>query len=119
MITQKLKENIGANQNNQERMEVEPLTKEEIDSKKPRKRFYRSRAHCNPLSHNNSFTYPLTPSHFEWNQLYPQIPDEKRVVTILDMGMGFGGLTVELAQLFPEQLVLGMEIRPKVNKFFH
>ena len=29
--------------------------------------------------------------------------------------MGFGGLTVALASLFPDKLVLGMEIRPKVT----
>jgi tRNA (guanine-N7-)-methyltransferase len=96
-------------------MEANNQAKEDsIESKKPRKRFYRSRAHCNPLSHNNSFTYPLTPAHFDWKALYPGIPDEKREVTILDMGMGFGGLTVELATLFPDQLVIGMEIRAKV-----
>jgi tRNA (guanine-N7-)-methyltransferase len=30
------------------------------------------------------------------------------------IGMGFGGLTIALAQLFPDKLVLGMEIRAKV-----
>jgi tRNA (guanine-N7-)-methyltransferase len=38
-------------------------------------------------------------------------------VSILDMGMGFGGLTVALAELFPEKLVLGMEIRAKVCEY--
>lgn len=93
------------------------VTTTTTESKKPRKRFFRSRAHCNPLSHNDSFEYPLTPKHFPWEGLYPHIPQEKRVVTILDMGMGFGGLTVELAQLFPDQLVLGMEIRAKVCEY--
>ena len=27
----------------------------------PRKCFYRSRAHCNPLSHNDAFDYPVSP----------------------------------------------------------
>lgn len=27
----------------------------------PLKRFFRSRAHCNPLSHNDGFHYPLSP----------------------------------------------------------
>lgn len=27
----------------------------------PLKRYFRSRAHCNPLSHNDGFQYPLSP----------------------------------------------------------
>ena len=27
----------------------------------PLKRYFRSRAHCNPLSHNDGFHYPLSP----------------------------------------------------------
>lgn len=34
--------------------------KNEIHSM-PLKRYYRSRAHCNPLSHNDGFKYPLSP----------------------------------------------------------
>ena len=30
------------------------------------------------------------------------------------LGMGFGGLTISLADKFPDKLVLGMEIRAKV-----
>lgn len=83
----------------------------------PKKRFFRSRAHCNPLSYNDSFDYPLTTQHFDWEAMYPNIPSDKREVTILDMGMGFGGLTVALAEMFPEEIVLGMEIRPKVCEY--
>ena len=45
---------------------------------------------------------------------YPLIADAERTVKFLDVGMGFGGLTVALAELYPEKLVLGMEIRAKV-----
>jgi tRNA G46 methylase TrmB len=31
--------------------------------------------------------------------------------------MGFGGLTVALASIFPDKLVMGMEIRAKVMRF--
>lgn len=31
-----------------------------------------------------------------------------------DVGCGFGGLTVRLATLFPDKLVVGMELRDKV-----
>jgi tRNA (guanine-N7-)-methyltransferase len=37
--------------------------------------------------------------------------------TILDIGCGFGGLTVALAKLFPDEAVLGMEIRAKVTEY--
>lgn len=90
---------------------------EELDSRgMPKKKFFRSRAHCNPLSHNNSFAYPLSPDHFDWKAHYPEL-QEHQSVSILDMGMGFGGLTVALASLFPEEVVLGMEIRAKVCEY--
>ena len=57
----------------------------------PQKKFFRGRAHCNPLSHNDSFQYPLKPEEMEWKTLYPQIPNP--VVEIADVGCGFGGLT--------------------------
>lgn len=50
-----------------------------------------------------------------WKLHYPAIPDCTRIVKFVDVGMGFGGLTVALAELFPEKLVLGMEIRAKVS----
>lgn len=36
-------------------------------------------------------------------------------VSIVDVGCGFGGLTVALSELFPDKGVLGMEIRMKVS----
>ena len=36
-------------------------------------------------------------------------------VEFADVGCGFGGLTVGLAQAYPQQLVLGMELRDKVT----
>jgi tRNA (guanine-N7-)-methyltransferase len=38
-------------------------------------------------------------------------------VRIVDVGCGFGGLTVALAGLFPDKLVVGMEIRAKVCEY--
>ncbi|TMW57198.1 hypothetical protein Poli38472_003123 [Pythium oligandrum] len=83
--------------------------------KAPQKKFYRSRAHCNPLSHNDSFEYPLTPEVMDWSVYYPGI--ENPSVDFLDIGCGFGGLTVALGDLFPEKLTLGLEIRPKVTEY--
>ena len=83
--------------------------------KMPQKRFYRSRAHCNPLSHNDGFNYPISPSFMSWSSHYPKILLPS--VNIVDVGCGFGGLTVKLATLFPDKLVLGMEIRAKVCEY--
>jgi tRNA (guanine-N7-)-methyltransferase len=74
-------------------------------------------AHCNPLSHNDSFKYPVKPSAADWAFYYPNIEPENRVVRHVDVGMGYGGLTVALATLFPDKLVLGMEIRAKLCEF--
>lgn len=84
---------------------------------RPRKKYFRSRAHCNPLSHNDSFDYPLSPGAMDWAEHYPGLTAEHRVVTTLDLGMGFGGLTVALAREFPDEVILGLEIRPKVCEF--
>ncbi|XP_065175217.1 tRNA (guanine-N(7)-)-methyltransferase-like [Sycon ciliatum] len=50
----------------------------------------------------------------------PCLPESaaiSRQVEFADVGCGYGGLLVELAQLFPTTLMLGMEIRVKVADF--
>jgi tRNA (guanine-N7-)-methyltransferase len=37
--------------------------------------------------------------------------------TVLDIGCGFGGLTLALATLLPDEAILGMEIRSKVTEY--
>jgi tRNA (guanine-N7-)-methyltransferase len=88
-----------------------PIT---IEGEMPKKTFYRSRAHVNPLSHNNAFAYPVAPSQHDWAPYYPT---SNGTPTIVDVGCGFGGLTVALAELYPEECSLGMEIRAKVALF--
>lgn len=85
----------------------------------PKKRFFRSRAHCNPLSHNNSFAYPLKPSEDFWSPLFAFDPSlhESPLIRHLDVGCGFGGLTVALARIYPTKLSCGMEIRAKVCEY--
>ena len=51
----------------------------------------------------------------DWTPHYPAYGDKK--VEIADIGCGFGGLLVSLAPLFPDQLILGMEIRVQVTEF--
>jgi tRNA (guanine-N7-)-methyltransferase len=88
---------------------------------------HRIRAHINPLA-ITYFDYPRTPELAPWHDHYPayfratendaqracEPVGEKRQVTIADVGCGFGGLLVTLSPLFPEKLILGMEIRDKV-----
>ena len=38
-------------------------------------------------------------------------------VSFVDVGCGFGGMSVTLAKMFPTKLVLGMEIRDKVSEY--
>jgi tRNA (guanine-N7-)-methyltransferase len=56
----------------------------------------------------------------DWSPHYPEyISQGDKKVTIADIGCGFGGLMVALAPLFPENLILGMEIRIQVTEFVH
>lgn len=56
----------------------------------------------------------------DWTPHYPaQVPLTDKKVTIADIGCGFGGLMFSLAPLFPDQLILGMEIRIQVTEFVH
>lgn len=87
----------------------------------PKKKFYRQRAHSNPFS-DHQLEYPLSPDHMDWARFYPQFRDEStgemtKNVTIADIGCGFGGLLVDLSPEFPEDLILGMEIRVQVTNY--
>ncbi|NWS48011.1 TRMB methyltransferase, partial [Probosciger aterrimus] len=89
----------------------------------PQKRFYRQRAHSNPLA-DHTLRYPARPQDMDWAALFPDFfpPDAPpgqpppRVET-LDVGCGYGGLLVALSGLFPQELALGLELRPRVAAF--
>ena len=49
----------------------------------------------------------------DWNELYPE--KGSREVEFADIGCGYGGLLIQLSPLFPDSLMLGMEIRVKVR----
>lgn len=95
-----------------------PITE---DGERPQKKFYRQRAHCNPLSHNDSFSYPKRPDLMDWTaQHYPNLgKGPASVPNVLDIGCGFGGLTMALGEILPAETyrILGMEIRAKVTEY--
>lgn len=89
----------------------------------PRKRFYRARAHSNPLS-DSHFPVPISPSHVDYSLHYPlfspssdQAADGSSKIKFADIGCGFGGLLISLSTLFPEKLMIGMELRDKVSEY--
>ena len=52
-----------------------------------------------------------------WKKLYPEFDDFEGRDWFLDAGCGYGGMLITLATLYPEQLMLGIEIRTKVADF--
>lgn len=85
----------------------------------PRKRYFRQRAHVNPIADHN-FEYPLSPNDTDWSQFYNYVSNiqEKPQIRFLDVGCGFGGLLISLSsELLPSELALGMEIRSKVSDY--
>ncbi|KAI5118993.1 hypothetical protein M0805_004403 [Coniferiporia weirii] len=82
----------------------------------PQKRFYRQRAHANPFS-DHSLEYPSEPGSFDLSKLYPDYNGSDQRPEFADIGCGFGGLLIALAPLFPNTLILGLEIRVQVTKY--
>ncbi|XP_054154994.1 tRNA (guanine-N(7)-)-methyltransferase-like [Oppia nitens] len=85
----------------------------------PQKRFYRQRAHSNPIA-DHCFDYPTDPMAMDWRQHYPTVVDPEifdRGVQFADIGCGYGGLLIALSPMFPTTLMLGLEIRVKVCDF--
>ena len=79
----------------------------------PQKKYFRQRAHANPFS-DHDLDVPMNPSDIQWNQFYPKLSGK---VEFADVGCGYGGLLVSLSPLFPTTLMLGMEIRQKVEEY--
>ncbi|CAE6444026.1 unnamed protein product [Rhizoctonia solani] len=80
----------------------------------PQKRHYRQRAHANPFS-DHYLVYPASPEEMDWSPHYPNRPNHR--VEFADIGCGFGGLLIALAPMYPETLMLGMEIRVQVTQY--
>lgn len=94
--------------------EVEP----EKEVKLPRKRYYRQRAHSNPFS-DHDLQYPVKPSDMDWTKLFPHAgkTNAECAPTIADIGCGYGGLSIALAEKFPNKNILGLEIRVQVTEY--
>ncbi|XP_018417622.1 PREDICTED: tRNA (guanine-N(7)-)-methyltransferase [Nanorana parkeri] len=111
-----------------------PVSQPGMAGSLPQKRYYRQRAHSNPMA-DHSFQYPLKPEQMDWSEYYPEYfkplssddrhddvkdltekKDELKV-EFADVGCGYGGLLVELSPLFPNKLMLGLEIRVKVSDY--
>ncbi|KAJ3861620.1 MAG: putative methyltransferase [Lentinula lateritia] len=97
------------------RVAVDQTAQDEGQKLLPQKRFYRQRAHANPFS-DHTLDYPKSPQHMDWNAHYPGAAPGKRP-EFADIGCGFGGLSMTLAPLFPDSLILGMEIRVQVSQY--
>lgn len=80
----------------------------------PQKKFYRQRAHSNPIA-DHCIDYPISPKHMNWDKYYTNIKEKK--VEFADIGCGYGGLLITLSPMFPDTLMLGMEIRVKVSDY--
>ena len=75
------------------------------------------RSNSDDLKMTPTDSSPINPASMDWTPHFPAFSEKK--VTIADIGCGFGGLLFALAPLFPEQLILGMEIRIQVTEFVH
>ncbi|XP_048580628.1 tRNA (guanine-N(7)-)-methyltransferase-like isoform X1 [Nematostella vectensis] len=99
----------------------------------PQKKYYRQRAHSNPMA-DHTFDYPVCPPDMDWSSIYPKFFSPKTEssascqkdtmaeedtprVQFADIGCGYGGLLVKLANDYPTTLMLGMEIRVKVSDY--
>ncbi|CAN8010558.1 unnamed protein product [Ixodes pacificus] len=82
----------------------------------PQKRYYRQRAHSNPIA-DHCFTYQPCPDDMDWEEYFPNFPDESKQVEFADIGCGYGGLLVTLSPMFPDTYMVGMEIRVKVSDY--
>ncbi|KAI0293815.1 putative methyltransferase [Russula brevipes] len=90
--------------------------KKDASSFLPQKRHYRQRAHANPFSDHN-LVYPASPDDVEWDAHYPAFSGTGKKPEFADVGCGFGGLLIALAPLYPDTLMLGLEIRVQVSQY--
>ena len=81
----------------------------------PQKKHFRTRAHSNVLNAND-FWFPTTPEDVPLKEYFQgrHSLDHAQEIEFVDIGCGYGSLLLELADIFPDTLMLGIEIRPKL-----
>uniref|UniRef100_T1JBD7 tRNA (guanine-N(7)-)-methyltransferase n=1 Tax=Strigamia maritima TaxID=126957 RepID=T1JBD7_STRMM len=92
------------------------IRQSQMEMELPQKRYYRQRAHSNPIA-DHCLEYPHHPDHVKWNDLFSVENSQQLRVDFVDVGCGYGGLLIALSPLFPDKLVLGIEIRVKVSDY--
>jgi len=112
---------IDSKLSKQQKMTMESEEKVAVEKavQLPQKKFYRQRAHSNPIC-DHIFDYPISPDAMDWSKYYPDVFQDKESnskVEFVDIGCGYGGLLVELSPMFPDKLMLGLEIRVKVSQY--
>jgi tRNA (guanine-N7-)-methyltransferase len=55
----------------------------------------------------------------DWSSHYPNYATTNKKIEFADIGCGYGGLMIALAPLFPDTLMMGMEIRMKVQDYVY
>jgi len=99
-----------------------PASGQPASKKRRLVKYHRVHAHRNPLS-DGLYEYPVSPDLMDWSPYYPKYfggdldPSPSPVVAFCDVGCGYGGLSVALAELFPDKLTLGIELRPRVVEY--
>ncbi|GMR38618.1 hypothetical protein PMAYCL1PPCAC_08813 [Pristionchus mayeri] len=88
---------------------------EDEEDQLPQKKHYRQRAHSNPHS-DHDLQYPTFPAEADWSEYFGEYATG-REVTFADVGCGYGGLLVRLSPMFPDELMVGIEIRVKVSDY--
>lgn len=53
----------------------------------------------------------------DWSKFYELSNLEEKEVRFADIGCGYGGLLLQLSEIYPQKLSLGMEIRVKVSDY--
>ena len=77
----------------------------------------RTRPHRNPLAENED-EHPLYPQEVvaRLPEMYPGAKADKRI-EFADIGCAFGGMLFSIAPMFPDTMMVGLEIRSKVIDF--
>ncbi|XP_023217603.1 tRNA (guanine-N(7)-)-methyltransferase-like [Centruroides sculpturatus] len=92
-----------------------------IEASLPQKRYYRQRAHSNPIA-DHCLIYPPSPECMDWSSYFPtyftsENKENSKKIEFADVGCGYGGLLVNLSTIYPDVLMVGLEIRVKVSDY--